>query len=169
MPAFQELNWGNPDVWGIVVGRGIATVELDHEQACDTWLADHGYARVELNFRGGISPVVSWLGEYFQWEAQFGYTLDPASRNLNALRDGFEVSEANLVMKLQKFELAWAEDQSWSRGFLSVISEYSLRHLALGRRFFALLPVADSCSMLVGQSVEELVVPFPFRFRGAAA
>jgi len=166
MTAFAELNWQHPDVWGIVVGRGLMTIETRNEQACDTWLAAHGYERIDLNFATGISPVVAWLGEYLNWEEQFGYVLRPESRGLDGLRDGFEFAAANLVIKLQSFEVAWTEDERWSSGFLSIISEYSLQQLALGRRFFAILPVADANSMLIGQTIEGLGIRFPFRFPG---
>jgi len=169
MASFTEINWRDPDIWGVIVGRGIATVEADTAPRFEAWLAANGYSLVEFDFGGGIGPMVVELGRYFHWLDQFGYSLDFESRNLAALRDGFEIQLPNLVFKLSHFEQAWREDKAWARGFLSIISEHCLRQLALGERFFAMLPVPDSESTPVGEAIEELCVSFPFRFHGAAA
>ena len=169
MAAFTEINWSDPDIWGVIVGRGIATVEPGTVPRFEAWLEANGYSFFEFDFGGGISPVVLELGHYFRWLDQFGYSLDSESRNLAALRDGFEIQSPNLVFKLSHFERAWLEDKAWARGFLSIISEHSLRQLALGKRFFAMLPVTDSESALVGETIEELDVSCPFRFRGGSA
>jgi hypothetical protein len=169
MASFPALKWDDPDVWGVIVGRGVATVESGTMSRVEAWLDSSGYSLVEFNFGDGISPAVAELGRYFRWLEQFGYALDSRSRNLDALRDGFEIDSPNLVFKLSSFERAWSEDKAWAQGLLSVISEYSLRQLALGERFFALVPIPDSESILVGEPFEELGLPFPFRFRGKAA
>ena len=166
MPAFSHLNWDDPDVWAIVVGRGIATVEESFLAVCDAWLERNGYGTVEFSFSKGISSAVEKLGEHFRWEQQFGYRLEANSRNLDALRDGFEFEQCDVVLKLPHYERAWFEDESWARGFLAIVSEHSLHQLALGHRFFALLPVSAGESRIVGQTIESLCVPFPFRFRG---
>lgn len=169
MAAFTQINWDDPDVWGIVVGRGVTAVERDIVTRVETWLKVNDYSVHEFDFAGGISPVVIELSHYFRWQEQFGYSLAPDSRNLAALRDGFEINSPNLVFKLSNFEQAWSEDKAWCGGFLSIVSEHSLRQLALGKRFFAMLQVPDAESALVGETFEDLCVPFPFRFRGKAA
>jgi len=167
MTAFARLNWDEPDVCAIVVGRGIATVEPAFEATCEAWLSRRGYRLHVFDFARGISGVVSQIAQFFHWKEQFGYELDPASRNLDALRDGFQIEEPGLVLKLLHFDEALSADASWCRGFLSIISEQSLRRLALGERFFALLPVADSAA-LPGLCFERSCIPFPIRFRERA-
>lgn len=169
MAAFTQINWDDPDVWAIIVGRGVAAIEPATAAGLETWLKANGYTLQEFDFGAGISPVVVELGDYFRWQEQFGYSLDSQSRNLDALRDGFEIAVPNLVFKLSNFERAWTEDRAWSRGFLSIVSEHSLRQLALGERFFAVLTGLDADSVLVGETFEELGVPPPFRFRSKAA
>jgi len=168
MPAFTHIHWHHPDVWAILVGRGVGTLEANVESACETWLERAGYTVLELDFANGISPVISKLAQWLHWEQQFGYQLDPESRNLDALRDGFEFEDENLVLKLAHFEQAWSENVAWSRGFLSIVSEQSIRQLALGKRFFAILPFVAP-SFLIGQCFEELCLSSPFRFPGPVA
>ncbi|GAB3255000.1 hypothetical protein GCM10027296_23660 [Chitinimonas naiadis] len=165
MTAFSNIIWDNPDIWGIVVGRGIATVEAATMDSCEEWLKNNGYSLLSFNFLNGISPVIARLGEYFCWQEQFGYSLDPQSRNLAALRDGFEIEAPNVVLALQHFEHAWSENEEWSRGFLSIVSDHSLRRLAVGERFFAILPIQSIESELIGQTIDDIYVPSPFRFR----
>jgi len=168
MAVSSQLNWHDPDIWGIVVGRGVASVEPETSGRLEGWLKDNGYVLHTLNFAGGISPVVSGLGRYFRWQEQFGYSLDAESRNLSALADGFEIELPKLVLKLSNFDRAWSEDSAWCRGFLSIVSEHSLRQLAIGGRFFGLLLVSSAESALIGETFDDLSVPFPFRFRGTA-
>jgi hypothetical protein len=167
MAAFEELNWDNPDVYAIVTGRAVGTIEARFEQACYKWLLDRGYELLELDFSQGISPVVARLVAYFDWPAQFGYTLEPTSRNLLALGDGFRFLRAKIVMKLQRFEVAWSQDETWSQGFLSIASRYSIRQLALGRSFFVIVPTDDAESALIGETIQDSFIPSPFRFRRA--
>jgi len=169
MTSFTTLNWDAPDVWGIVVGRGVSTVETGSLGAYEDWLTSNGYSVLEFCFAGGISPVVAQLGVYFRWQQQFGYELEADSRNLAALRDGFEIETSNLVFKLSSYESAIQEDEKWAQGFLSIVSEHSLRQLAVGGRFFAILPVHNAETPLVGAFIEDLCIPYPFRFRGSAA
>ena len=169
MAAFAQISWGEPDAWAIVVGRGVAAVEAATVPQFEAWLDASNYKLVEFDFGDGISPVVERLGQYFNWQEQFGYSLDPHSRNLDALADGFDIDVPNIAFKLSNFDVALSENKTWCHGLLSIVSEHSIRQLALGLRFFAVLPVPDAESPLVGESFEELRVPFPFRFRGAAA
>ena len=90
MAAFAELDWTRFDVWAAVAMEGVAVVQPAHREACLTWLRQHDYGVTSIDFALGVSPAVVALGELFRWEEQFGYSLKPESRNLNALRDGFE-------------------------------------------------------------------------------
>jgi hypothetical protein len=164
MSPFRNIDWQCPDAWGIVACRGVLTVVPETCAACDRWLLENGYELHQFDFSSGISPAVSAFGLRFQWVQQFGYSLPPESRNLDALRDGFDITRERVVFKLLGFERAWLEDATWASGFLSIISEYSLYQLAVGKRFFAMLPV-EAQSILVGKPVEELTVGAPFRFR----
>lgn len=123
-----------------------------------------------MDFADGIGDVVVRLGEMLDWRGQFGYELTSASRNLNALRDGFEVDRIAGhcgVLVLRAFSTAWQEDAGWSRGFLNIVRERSLRQLAVGRRFFGVVGVPDADSALVGQRLRDDgipgICPKPFR------
>lgn len=166
MAAFKRLEWNRPDVHGIVQGRGILCVEVQALPDCETWLRSHGYQLVEIDFAHGISGAVSTLGCLLRWEEQFGYTLDASSRNLDALRDGYDAAilgGKNLVLRLNGLAFAWAEDESWCKGLLSIVSEHSLQQLACGFRHFALVVVGDAEFPLIGQGVDEIALSFPFR------
>ncbi len=164
MAAFDEIDWRAPDAWGIVACQGVLSVLAVSSEACSQWLEQHGYAQYEFNFSNGISSVVSALGKHFRWLEQFGYSLSPESRSLDALRDGFEITEDKVVFKLVSFEQAWLENANWASGFLAIVSEHSLYQLAVGKRFFAMLPIQPE-SVLVGKPIEKLTLGSPFRFR----
>ena len=97
----------------------------------------------------------------FRWEEQFGYQLVHGSRNLDALRDGFEVDVPagdGVVLELFQPDLIWREDSRWLLGLLAIASEHSRYHLACGRRFFTLLVLPDH-SPMIGQKIDEIAVP----------
>jgi hypothetical protein len=77
-----------------------------------------------------------------RWEEEFGYSLSPERRSLDAVRDGFDF-DASLgschVLALIRPDNMWAEDRDWLYGFLSIALEHSRFHLSLGRRFFTLV------------------------------
>jgi len=151
--------------------RGVATLEQRSTQRTHSWLDEHHFQRLCLDFTNGISPVVGQLGKLLAWERQFGYVLEPTSRNLAALHDGFEFdvpSGSGLVLEVERFDRALQEDHAWSVGFLAIVSGHSIRQLALARRFFALLHVPDERSEIIGERFDELSIPYPFRFRGEA-
>jgi hypothetical protein len=155
--AFEDLDWRRLDVWAIVAGRGLATVEQIGVPMCEDWLRREGYRIVPLDFANGIGDVVVGLGQMLDWGRQFGYELSRDSRNLDALRDGFDFdpgSHAGAVLVLHAFERAWTDDARWSRGFLEIACEHSLRQLAVGKRFFAVVIVADPSSPLIGLPLE---------------
>ena len=164
MAAFTKLNWGDLDVFAILVGNGIATLEPTFAKRSLAWVSARGYQIVPIDFGAGIGPVVSAFGQYFNWEHQFGYALESSDRNLARLRDGFwyEVPAAGLVLELRDLENAFTEDQEWSKGFLGIVSEHSQRQLALGHRFFALAHVSNENSPVVGCALDEKVVPYPY-------
>jgi hypothetical protein len=165
MPAFHTLNWGDLDVFAILVGDGVATLEQSFSQRSLNWLRAKRYIIKTIDFSHGISSVVGTLAEEFNWKKQFGYELPPTDRNLARLRDAFwfdMTAEEGLVFELRNFELAFSEDREWSEGFLRLISEHSRRHLALGHRSFAVVHVTNGESPVVGCSLGERSVPYPY-------
>ena len=164
MAAFDQLDWTRFDVWAAVATEGVAVVETAHRDACRAWLREHGYALTSIDFAEGVGPAVVALGELFRWEEQFGYRLAADSRNLDALRDGFEFNLApgqGHVLELLNAEVAHREDPRWFAGLLAIAHEHSRWQLALGARFFATL-VLDRGSALIGAEYEKLSVPVPF-------
>jgi hypothetical protein len=164
MAAFAELDWTRFDVWAAVSMEGIAVVKPTHREACLVWLRGNHYAVTSIDFGLGVGPAVVALGEKLRWEDQFGYRLAPESRNLNALRDGFEFDlkpGQGHVLELLNAEVAHREDPGWLSGLLAIAHEHSIRNLALGSRFFATL-VLDRGSPLIGAHYETLSVPVPF-------
>jgi hypothetical protein len=166
--AFSELNWTRFDVWAIVACRGVAVVDTKHVQAYRAWLQRNDYAITSIDFGSGLNPAVGALGKLFRWEEQFGYILAGDSRNLNALRDGFEFSVkpgSGAVLEFLNADMAHSEDPEWFGGLLSIASEYSHQQLALGARFCTTL-ILDSGSKLVGQTYESVAVPVTFGLVG---
>jgi hypothetical protein len=164
MPAFAELDWTRFDVWAAVTMEGVAVVEAPRREACLTWLRQHDYAVSSLDFAEGIGAAVVALGVMLRWEKQFGYKLKPESRNLNALRDGFEFDlkpGQGHVLEVLNAEVAHREDRHWLFGLLAIAHEHSRWQLALGARFFATLYL-DRESPLIGARYETLSVPVPF-------
>ncbi|HTE43169.1 MAG TPA: hypothetical protein VK629_20270 [Steroidobacteraceae bacterium] len=173
MATFKTLNWSTLDTWAIVTGRGVVPLLSEDHHAAGGWLQQHNYEMLHLDFTSGISRLVGQLGTLLGWSSQFGvgHELHPESRNLDALRDGFTFKvpeQGGLALTLQGFEQAWSEDQRWSAGFLSIISEFSLQQLALGRRFFAVIEVANPSSVLVGAQFEIRSIGHPFQRRPEA-
>jgi hypothetical protein len=164
MTAFTELDWTRFDVWAAVAMEGVAVVEPAHCEACLAWLRQHDYAVTSIDFTLGVGPAVVAFGEKFRWEEQFGYRLAPESRNLDALRDGFEFDlkpGQGHVLELLNAEVAHREDPRWLNGLLAIAHEHSRWQLALGARCFAIL-VLDRGSALIGAPYETLSVPVPF-------
>jgi hypothetical protein len=131
-------------------------------------LKRHDYVVTSLDFGVGLNRAVDTLSKLVRWQEQFGYILSSESRNLDALRDGFEFPlrpGSGLVLELLNADIAHSEDSRWLTGLLSIASEYSHQQLALGARFFATL-ILDSGSTLIGQAYESLSVPVPF-WRGS--
>jgi hypothetical protein len=164
MAAFAELDWTRFDVWAAVAMEGVAVVQPAHREACLTWLRQHDYGVTSIDFVLGVSPAVVALGEMFRWEEQFGYSLKPESRNLNALRDGFEFDlkpGQGHVLEMLNAEVAYREDPHWLSGLLAIAHEHSRWQLALGARFFVTLFLDRNCP-LIGMRYETLSVPVPF-------
>jgi hypothetical protein len=108
-----------------------------------------------------MSGILERFNSLFRWVEQFGYRLSDGSRNLNALRDGFDFDvplSGGLVFELLQPDTLLAEGSGWLLGLLSIASEHSRYHLACGRRFFTLLVLPEG-STLVGQKFDELAVP----------
>jgi hypothetical protein len=144
--------------------EGVAVVKPAHREPCLAWLRQHHYAVTSIDFAQGVGPAVVALGKKFRWEEQFGYRLTPESRNLNALRDGFDFGlkpGEGHVLELLNAEVAHGEDPHWFSGLLAITHEHALHQLALGARFFSTL-VVDAGSPLIGAPYETLSVPVPF-------
>ena len=166
MAAFAELIWQHIDAQAIVWYRGIATIEEQRHAPCRSWLSRNGYSLDTLDCTLPMDQVVANLHQMLKWEEQFGYTPDPQNRNLMALEDGFWFDipkDGGHVLELVRVDLAWQHDPEWVRGLLSIVQQYSIRQLALGRRFFALL-VVEERSAMIGAQIEpvETQVPQPF-------
>ncbi len=159
--AFTDLDWQRIDVTAIVTDGGLATIDERRHEACRQWLLRQGYGIDTLDCRPGLAVAIPALGRLLGWEEQFGYALRPDSRNLDALRDGFEFSipqGGGRVFEIIRPDRAWREDRRWLCGLLSIAQEHSRQQLALGRRFFTLLVVPED-SPLIGAAIEEVTVP----------
>jgi len=164
MAAFTDLDWTRFDVLAIVADRGLATIEERRRHKCLDWLRRNGYSIESLDCSRGLVHAIPELGRMLGWEQNFGYVLEAGSRNLNALRDGFEFDapvDGGKVFELVRADVAWQEDAQWLLGLLAIAEERSLRELALGRRFFTLLALPER-SPLIGQTTETAKVPIPF-------
>jgi|SRR5579884_2416861 len=164
MAAFTEFDWSRIDVFAIVADRGIATIEERRRSKCLEWLRRNGYEVQSLDCSGGLVHAIPELGRMLGWQQQFGYSLTPDNRNLNALRDGFDFDvpvNGGKVLELVRADLAWQEDAGWLLGLLAIAEEASRRELALGGRFFTLLVLPET-SPLVGQTIGTTTVPVPF-------
>ena len=162
MPAFASLDWERFDVFATIVGRGVAAVDPVSANRCEDWLRRHGYRVVALDFSQGIGRVVAQLGELLDWRRRFGYELMPESRHLMALHDGFDFGIAEsggVALVLHGFGRAQQEDEAWCRGLLGIVSEHSLRQLALGKRLLAVVVVTGE---------DDPVLDWPGRERAAA-
>jgi hypothetical protein len=166
MAAFNDaqIDWRRIDVQAIVGHHGLAVIDIARRAACLEWLRSQGYHLEQLDCTVGINAVIERLGQMFRWEEQFGYRLSNDSRNLNALRDGFEFNvpgSGGVVFELFQPDLIWSEDAQWLLGLLAIASEHSHYHLACGRRFFSLL-VLPNRSPIIGQKFDDICVPYTF-------
>ncbi|MDR3612896.1 MAG: hypothetical protein P4L53_04965 [Candidatus Obscuribacterales bacterium] len=164
---FEDLDWRRIDVMAIAGNWGLATIDEPQRKSCREWLRRQGYVIDSLNCTNGVSAAVTDLGKLLHWEEQFGYTLSPESRNLNALRDGFleylvEPPGSDRVFEMIRPDLLFQEEPEWLTGFLSIAQERCVGELALGHRFFTLLVVPDEKCTLIGQRIPDLrAVPYP--------
>jgi hypothetical protein len=165
MAAFtdEQIDWSRIEVGAIVGHHGVAVIDMARRTACLEWLQKQDCRIEQLDCTTGIKAVLKKLDVLFRWEEQFGYSLSEGSRNLNALRDGFEfqVPSGGLVFELFQPDVIWHDDSNWLLGLLAIASEHSRYHLACGRRFFTLLVLPDG-SPLIGQKFAEISVPYPF-------
>lgn len=144
MSAFAELDWRRIDVSAIVTSSGLATIEEERHAPCRDWLIREGYQIDTFDCRRGLEVAIPALGRLLQWEAQFGYSLGPTDRNLDALRDGFHFDPpagGARLLEMLRPDVIWKEDPRWLCGLLAIIQEHTRYQLALGNRFFALLVV----------------------------
>jgi hypothetical protein len=166
MPAFtdEQIDWSRIDVQAIVGHHGLAVVDVARRAACSEWLLRRGYQFEQLDCTNDIGVVLERLGQLFRWDEQFGYRLGDGSRNLDALRDGFEFdvpTTGGLVIELYQPDVIWREDSRWLLGLLAIALEHCRYHLACGRRFFTLLSLPDN-SPLIDQKLGKISVPCAF-------
>lgn len=90
MAAFTELDWRRIDDHAIVECSGIAAIDERRRSKCLDWLWRNGYEIESLDCTRGLVHAIPELGRMLRWQQPFGYTPDSGSRNLDALRDGFE-------------------------------------------------------------------------------
>lgn len=163
MAVFSELDWRRFDTWAIAQANGVATIRKEDLQSCRAWLERKHYRLSTIDFSGGIGRALCTLARLVGWYEQFGYELSPSSRNLNALRDGFEFptnDNQGYALELLNTEIGYREDRTWFLGLLCISSEYSLYEIAQGRRFFVYL-VLDGNSRLIGKEYESKAIPCP--------
>lgn len=159
--AFDDIDYTQFDAWAIIACAGLVSVRAEDCGEALAWLRERGYLADEFDFSGGIAPVVEALGMALRWDQQFGYFLTRETCNLDALRDGFDwnvpPAPAGRVMVLHAPEVGWQENADSLRGLLSIAREFSRRQLALGRRYFTVLPLAPG-SPLPGEVLETLTI-----------
>src|SRR5215475_12230796 len=130
MAAFtdEQIDWRRIDVQAIVGHHGIAVIDNARRAACLDWLRRHDYRIEGIDCSGGMAGVLERFNVLFRWEEQFGYRLSDGSRNLNALRDGFDFDvpqPAAIVFELLQPDVLWREDSRWTLGLLAIASEHS--------------------------------------------
>src|SRR5213594_2563156 len=135
MAAFTDgqIDWSRIEVQAIVGHHGLAVIEIGRRVVCQEWVRQHGYRLDQLDCTVGLDAFIGRFGTMFRWEEQFGYQLVHGSRNLDALRDGFEVDVPagdGVVLELFQPDLIWREDSRWLLGLLAIASEHSRYHLA---------------------------------------
>lgn len=160
--AFDDLNWARFDLWAIANNRGITVLAEEFREPCHQWLGRENYIVSTIDFEKGVGPAVVALGNLFRWEEEFGYVLRGDSRNLDALDDGFEFPFSDghgHVLELLNAEVAQTEDPRWFGGLLDIASSYSIKELAIGHRFFAML-VLPRENRLQGVRFREDVITF---------
>lgn len=163
MAAFtdEQIDWNRLDVQAIVGHHGIAVIDLTRRAACLDWLRRQDYRVEQIDCTTGIVRALERLDVIFRWKEQFGYHLSDGSRNLDALRDGFDFdvpASGGLVLELFQPDVIYREDSRWLLGLLAIASEHSRYHLACGRRFFTLLVLPEGSNM-IGQKFDDIAVP----------
>jgi hypothetical protein len=175
MAAFnpETIDWRRIDVRALITDNGMATISPEHHDACIRWLGREGYALRSVDCTKGFQSVLSQIGDLLRWKEEFGYYLQDGQGNLNALRDGFDFQTPDgqgVVLELTTVDALWKTHRDWISGLLSIASEHSRYQLALGRRFFTLLVLADK-SPMIGAIIDPIAVPasqWNPRFNGAA-
>jgi hypothetical protein len=161
----EEISWRRPDVDALLQKGGLCAIDVSDASAVETWLEREGYGLLSLDCSGGFQELLRQIGALFRWEDQFGYRLEEASGNLNAVRDGFEIPvppSGRVVLVIHDADAL--EERDWLLGLLSIASEHSIFQLALGCRFFVLLPL-DPGSTLAGSVIAQRTVPWIERYR----
>lgn len=167
MVAFEYLNWQQFDIYALVTCRGLASIEAQRQQSCLKWLKKQNYDVTTIDFSTGVPPALSALGSFLKFEENFGYALNDTNKNLDAIDEAFSYLEissetSGMVIEFVNIESVWEENQQWLRALLSTIQNETIRHLALGRRFFALLVISDKESILINQVISENRIAVPF-------
>jgi hypothetical protein len=171
MAAFtdEQIDWRRLDVSALIVDFGLATIDESRWDDCRAWLQSERYRIEQLDCAAGMQALLPQLGMKLHWKEQFGYKIEDGKQSLDALKDGFEFdvpSSGGVVLELVRPDVIWRENREWTAGLFEIASKHSRYHLACGRRFLTLLVLPDE-SVLIGQKIQEIIIPFfpPKRFR----
>lgn len=157
----DDLEWARPDVDAIVQRHGLTSITTAKHDELRAWLEQHGYEVIGVDCTNGFTALLDHFNDLFSWEVQFGYRLSDGRANLDALRDGFDLqvpTGGGMVLELANLDAVYRTHPQWTLGMLSIASEHSRYHLAMGLRFFTLL-VLEEQSPLVGAAVDQITVP----------
>lgn len=147
----------------MITSQGLATTTPADRDQLNHWLRNQGYTLLSFDCSRGERDLRRQIGEHLRWIEQFGYPLEEGNGNLDALRDGFDFAvpqPGGMLLELIAPEVAWSSDPRWFEGLLAIASEHARYHLALGRRFFAML-VVDVESPLIGKTIDGVTIPYP--------
>lgn len=117
---------------------------------------------MSLDCSGGIRAFRQALDSVIGFERDIGYPLADQS-NLDALADGwnlFPTHPRRLVLALVDCDRIWLEDERWTKGFLSIASQASRRHLVGGCLFFTALVVPED-AVMIGSDLYSVSLPGP--------
>jgi hypothetical protein len=169
MTSFTKLDWDQLDTHAIVNGRGLVRLSDESAPRVRAWLAANEYESIALDFSAGIGSVVRELATLVAWERNFGYAPDGSLPHVVAMSEALDLlsvpQNGGLVLELSFIDAAIGENETWTMGLLRMIARQSLKRLALGERFFAVIHPDTSHPALVDRALDEIRIPAPFRFR----
>ena len=157
----SEFRW-RPDTYALIPFAGLAVILNTDRDAFHAFLQEHGYEVIALDCSAGIREFRKQLDPVISYEREIGIPLTD-QQSLDALNDGWSLDPdppRRLVLELIGADGMWAEDPEWTRGFLSIASEMSRRHLVGGSLLFTALVLPDN-SPLIGKEVGSVSIPSP--------